>query len=67
MEVYVAVSGVDCEGEYILGVYNNSDNARKAILEYIKDNEYRHIEKINDDYYVINGYRYVSVKEYIVK
>lgn len=67
MNIYIAESGVDCEGGFILGVYYFQEDARKAILEHIKDCEYEKIRKVNDDFYEIGGYRYISVRKFTVR
>ena len=44
--VYIAVSGIDCEGCYILGVYKNKDDARKVIQEKLKvDYDFMSVKK----------------------
>lgn len=64
--VYVAVSGVDCEGCYILGVYKNKNDARKVIQEKLTDYEGILVKKTSEDNYEIGGYRYLTVLEHKV-
>lgn len=67
MDVYIVESGTDCEGGNILGVYSSKKDAREAILTYINIMEYENVKKINDDYYEIGGYQYVSVRKFTVQ
>lgn len=62
--VYIAVSGIDCEGCYILGVYKNKDDARKVIQEKLSDYDFMSVKKISEDNYEISGYRYLAVLEH---